>query len=112
MPGSGPAKSMTLTVTARPQQVYSKLMAVKPIKVGKTSVIAKAGADYTATAKQPVSFVVSIGAKRCAVRVRKNGSVILKGLKPGKCAVQAKAPGVPGEWAPYLKRQTYTIRSP
>ena len=35
VPGSGPVKSTTLTVTARPQQVYSKLMAVKPIKVGK-----------------------------------------------------------------------------
>lgn len=112
VPGSGPVQSMTLTVTARPQQVYSELMAVKPIKVGKTRVIAKAGADQTATAQQPVSFVVSTGAKRCAVRVRKNGSVILKGLKPGKCAVRAKAPGVPGEWTPYLKRQTYRIQSP
>ena len=35
VPGSGPVKSTTLTVTARPQQVYSELMAVKPIKVGK-----------------------------------------------------------------------------
>ncbi len=110
VPGSGPVKSMTLTVTARPQQVYSELMAVKPIKAGKTRVIAKAGADQTAIAQQPVSFAVSTGAKRCAVRVRKNGSVILKGLKPGKCAVQATAPGVPGEWAPYLKQQSYKIR--
>jgi len=57
-----------------------------------------------------ISWRVTSGSNRCRIAYPSSGAVNLRLNKTGRCEVQARAPGVSGQWKPFRLERAYRIR--
>lgn len=57
-----------------------------------------------------VSWRVRKGKNRCSLALTNSGRVVQAELKPGRCTVVARAPGVPGQYQPFRQVLRFTVR--
>lgn len=106
--GYAPA-SQGYTVTAGLGTQTAALAAPNSGKVNYKKVIKlETPAQGTTNANQNVMWTVAKKSKSvCALVFPADGSVNLKFKARGFCTVTATAPGIPGQWAPFVLQRTY-----
>lgn len=57
-----------------------------------------------------VSWRVAKGRSRCSLGSTTSSRVVRAGSRPGRCTVVARAPGVPGQYQPFLQTLRFTVR--
>lgn len=73
---------------------------------GRTYVLEAPGQQDT-SAGQNISWKVAKGKPVCKLGYPKDGSVTIRLAKSGQCTVRGTAPGVPGQWNPYVVVRSY-----
>ncbi len=106
--GYAPA-TLSFTITTKSGQQTANVLAPKSgsYKKGRYLTMAKIGT--VTNLNKPLTWKVTSGASKCKL-VRSAGFVKLRLASRGHCWVQASAPGVPGQWSPFLTKRSYTVR--
>ena len=78
------------------------------VNKGKAIVLEGPGQGDTNAGQNIVWSVKKSSKSVCKLGFPADGSVTVKLVKKGSCTVTGKAPGVPGQWAPYAIARTYT----
>lgn len=77
------------------------------VNKGKAIVLESPGQQDTNAGQNIVWSVTKASKKVCKLGFPADGSVTVKLTKSGQCTVTGRAPGVPGQWAPYAIARTY-----
>ena len=106
------AATVTYTLLARQggQGVtFGSVMSKTSVKTGKTYVLA--ANPLKTTQGQTVTIAINTGSKYCSVKKSSSKGWLLKvkGTPPGKCSVVATSAGVPPNYAPFSRKQYWSV---
>ncbi|MDA3022383.1 MAG: hypothetical protein O2943_06955 [Actinomycetota bacterium] len=106
------AATVTYTLLARQggQGVtFGSVMSKTTVKTGKTYVLA--ANPLKTTQGQTVTIAINTGSKYCSVKKSSSKGWLLKvkGTPPGKCSVVATSAGVPPNYAPFSRKQYWSV---
>lgn len=107
--GYGPVtQNYTVNTTIGQQTATVAAPPSGPVNLKKTIILEAPGQADTNAGQNIVWSVQKSSKKVCKLGFPSDGSVTVKLVKRGQCTVNGKAPGIPGQWAPFKVQRTYT----